>query len=227
MLEYLRLSREHRPSERKFRLFVCACCRQLWPFLTDPRSRRAVEVAERYADGLTDEAFARAAAAEAGNFNGPYRSRWPGWMEWRVRLYAALAAAGSAECPLRLRDLLHEAAAGVALFREGGPIDAAPGETPLGAEKAPCDLLREIIGNPFRPASLERSCLTPAVLALAHAAYEERALPAGTLDPARLAVLGDALEEAGCADAELLAHCRGPGPHVRGCWAVDAVRSVD
>jgi hypothetical protein len=46
---------------------------------------------------------------------------------------------------------------------------------------------------------------------------------AGRLDPTRLAVLADALEEAGCADAELLGHLRGPGLHVRGCWAVDSL----
>jgi hypothetical protein len=56
---------------------------------------------------------------------------------------------------------------------------------------------------------------------LARAAYEERHLPPGRLDAARLAVLADALEEAGCADAGLLDHLRGLGPHVRGCWAVD------
>jgi hypothetical protein len=62
-----------------------------------------------------------------------------------------------------------------------------------------------------------------AVRRLAEAAYAERQLPAGALDPARLAVLADALEEAGLTDAELLHHLRGPGPHVRGCFAVDAV----
>ena len=55
----------------------------------------------------------------------------------------------------------------------------------------------------------------------AEATYENRSLPGGTLDNARLAVLADVLEEAGCADAELLGHLRRPGPHVRGCWAVD------
>jgi hypothetical protein len=63
--------------------------------------------------------------------------------------------------------------------------------------------------------------LTPAGTALATTAYEERALPAGTLEPERLALLADALEDAGCANADLLGHLRGPGVHVRGCWCVD------
>jgi hypothetical protein len=58
---------------------------------------------------------------------------------------------------------------------------------------------------------------------LARAAYEERRLPSGELDLARLAVLADALEDAGCADAELLGHLRGTGPHVRGCHVLDAI----
>jgi hypothetical protein len=90
-----------------------------------------------------------------------------------------------------------------------------------------CDLLRDIFGNPFRAVT----CVEPdwlawqdgTLLQLARAAYEQRRLPEGTLDPGRLGVLADALEDAGCTDAELLAHLRGPGPHVRGCWAVDLV----
>jgi hypothetical protein len=58
---------------------------------------------------------------------------------------------------------------------------------------------------------------------LATAAYELRSFPSGEIDPARLAVLADALEDAGCQDAELLGHLRSPGPHVRGCFALDAI----
>jgi hypothetical protein len=88
-------------------------------------------------------------------------------------------------------------------------------------------LLRCIVGNPFRPApAVDVACLDrqdSTVARLARACYDDRRLPAGTLDPARLAVLADALEDAGCGDAELFGHLRGPGPHVRGCWAVDFV----
>jgi len=87
-----------------------------------------------------------------------------------------------------------------------------------------CFLLRDIFGTPFRPAPV----VDPAWLAwrggavreLARAAYEERRMPEGALDPVRLAVLADALEEAGCGDAELLGHLRGPGliVEVAGRW---------
>src|SRR5262249_27286914 len=89
------------------------------------------------------------------------------------------------------------------------------------------DLLREVFGNPFHPAP---PVATPVlawnggtVRLLAEAAYEHRTLPVGTLDPARLALLADALEDAGLDRPGLLAHLRSPGPHVRGCWAVDFV----
>jgi hypothetical protein len=77
-------------------------------------------------------------------------------------------------------------------------------------------LLRDIAGNPFRPVSLDLAWRTPAVLHLGQFIYDDRAFD-------QLPVLADALEEAGCASREVLDHCRGPGPHVRGCWAVDLV----
>jgi hypothetical protein len=83
--------------------------------------------------------------------------------------------------------------------------------------------LRDIFGNPFRPTTCDPAWRTPDAVALARAAYDERQLPAGTLDTARLVVLADALEEAGCDSADLLNHLRQPGDHVRGCWAVDAI----
>jgi hypothetical protein len=89
------------------------------------------------------------------------------------------------------------------------------------------ELIRDVFGNPFRPApSVDAAWLGwngGTVLALAEVAYEERQLPEGKLDRARLVLLADALEDAGCGEADLLAHLRGPGPHVRGCWALDLI----
>jgi hypothetical protein len=90
--------------------------------------------------------------------------------------------------------------------------------------KAHADLLRDIFGPaPLHPILIDPSWRAPTVAALAQAAYEERQLPPGLLDPARLAVLCDALEEAGCPpDHRLLLHLRGPA-HTRGCFAVDLI----
>ena len=82
---------------------------------------------------------------------------------------------------------------------------------------AQASLLRDIFGNPFRPVAIDPAWLAldnGAIVKIAQRIYEERAF-------ADLPILADALEEAGCTNAELLAHCRHPGPHVRGCWAVD------
>ncbi|MDY3554487.1 hypothetical protein R5W24_003611 [Gemmata sp. JC717] len=77
-------------------------------------------------------------------------------------------------------------------------------------------LIREVFGNPFRRLALAPAWQSETVLALARGIYADRAFD-------RLPILADALQDAGCADADALAHCRGPEPHVRGCWVVDMV----
>jgi hypothetical protein len=98
--------------------------------------------------------------------------------------------------------------------------------TPTGGEydfDVPDALAREIFGNPFRPITIRPEWRTGAVISMAATVYEERALPSGQFDPVLLAILADALEEAGCASHDFLGHLRGPESHIRGCWAVDAV----
>jgi hypothetical protein len=96
--------------------------------------------------------------------------------------------------------------------------------TPWG-DAAHAAFLRDIFGPlPFRSVSLDPAVLSwndATVVRIARAAYDERDMPSGLLDNVRLAVLADALEEAGCRDQEILSHCRSGGEHVRGCWVVD------
>jgi hypothetical protein len=101
--------------------------------------------------------------------------------------------------------------------------DRMSGSYPPPADVNQARLLRCVF-NPFRPAAVDLAWLAwhgGAAVKLAEAVYEERELPSGHLDAARLAILADMLEEAGCADPQLLGHLRLPGPHVRGCWVVD------
>ncbi len=80
-----------------------------------------------------------------------------------------------------------------------------------------CRVLQDLFGNPFRARWLDEAWLAyeeGLVRRLARVIHEER-------DFERLPILADALEEAGCADAVLLGHCREPGEHFPGCWVVD------
>ena len=77
-------------------------------------------------------------------------------------------------------------------------------------------LVRCVAGNPFRPVALDPSWLTSTVVALARGIYDDRSFD-------RLPILADALQDAGCDSDSVLSHCRGDGPHVRGCWVVDAI----
>jgi hypothetical protein len=199
-----------RASDRRLRLFACACCRAVWCYLSAPRSRGAVEVAERYADALATEAelqrahvLADHAAQQTLGRGGGRRFDRPLPPSEAKALYAAQTAAPH---PPFLRGAL-------AWVGWDGEVRS----------RGPA-LLRDLFGNPFRPVALDPAWLawnSGTIPKLAQALYEDRELPSGHLDHHRLAVLADALEDAGCTDLDLLAHCRGEGPHVRGCWVVD------
>ena len=77
-------------------------------------------------------------------------------------------------------------------------------------------LLRDVFGNPFRPAAFSPAWRTDTVLALAQQMYDTR-------DFGAMPIMADALQDAGCDNGDVLNHCRGDGPHVRGCWVVDLV----
>jgi hypothetical protein len=186
MLDFLR----GRASDRKLRLFACALGRRLWDRFGQEEVRRAVEWAERVADGQ----------AGPDELDGVCKAAC-----WSVRAgHAAWAAANSAYPAARHAAAAAATQAGMTGLRKAGVAA----------------VLREVF-HPFRPVAADPSWRTPDVVMLAEAAYQERLLPQGALDTARLALLADALEDAGCTDEEVLGHLRGPGPHVRGCWALD------
>jgi len=209
MLEYL----QGKASERKLRLFAAACCRRIWHLLTDERSRRAVEAAEQFADGLITRENLKTASQQAWASRS---STWESRAQGAVAVWTARESIDPQilKCLVSVMEVLNSLAVQAANY-EGESQDGEP---------TSATLLHCILGIPSRPIVIPPAVLAwhdAVVVRLAQAAYEDRLLPAGTLDNGRLAVLADALEEAGCTEADILGHLRGPGPHVRGCWPVD------
>jgi hypothetical protein len=213
-------------SDRKLRLFGCACVRQAWHLLDDPRWRDAVETSERYADG-------EARAEELATAQSATRSACPPDAVTRAEGMALAVARGVFALTQtgENRAWYATVAATESVFLLVADTYNHASTPPTAyivrktARRVRVALLACIVGPRPLPA------VNPAWLALgdgtvarlARAAYDDRNLPDGTLDPALLAALADALEDAGCTDADLLGHLRSPGPHVRGCWAVDLV----
>jgi hypothetical protein len=204
---------DERTSDRKRRLFAVACLRRFAHLLDDRRSRRALEVAERYAEGLAteaerqeaeDAAFEAHAEMHLGRFSGETLVPWSWAGEQLTRAAALVVSCG----------LYYAEDAADYARRSLGGTGGARAEQQEEAEQ--CRLLVEIVG-PADPVALEPAWLASndgAAAILARVVHEEQAFDL-------LPVLADALEDAGCANEDLLSHLRGPGPHLRGCWAVD------
>ena len=228
MLAFLR----GRASDRKLRLFACACCRRLWNLLTDQREWKSIEFAERCAAGLATTKQLHE-LGWGGLYEGPPAVYPDSWQAASVSSeYGIGMVANSGTALDNEADVVWKAAFQKSLGRGDSLAEAqSAADAVVPAEwfalkeneqKFQSHLLHDLFGFLlFRPVALDPAWRTRAVTALATAAYEERILPVGTLDPDRLAVLSDALEDAGCGNTDILSHLRGPGPHVRGCWVLD------
>jgi hypothetical protein len=189
-----------RASDRKLRLFAVACCRRVWRFLTDSRSKEAIERAEEFAEGRLAVELLQEAESDA----------WEAYQHQNDAAYhasqaAVWAAHDSGEFAAR------EAAYTVIAATVCDPTD--PEEDNIYQAIS----LRCIIGNPFRPVTINPTWLAwndGTVRKIAQSIYDERAFD-------RMPILADALTDAGCDHADLLNHCRDEGPHVKGCWVVD------
>jgi hypothetical protein len=197
-------------SARKKRLFGCACCYRLWDRLPDPRCRTAVRVAERFADGASPADALATARHAAMSIIGRYAhvERRNPHIDDERELYSGTAACSNvaSDDPDHSRWAWKDVAETLLEAGSRWHVELA----------ATCVLLRCVFGNPFRPATLDPAWLTSDVLLLARGIYEEKAFD-------RMPILADALQDAGCDSEEVLTHCRGPGPHARGCWVVDLV----
>jgi hypothetical protein len=216
MLEFLR----GKASERKLRLFAVACCRLFWDSLNIGATRQSIEIIERYADNQATEAELSRAQKAAHN------------AAWYIRDYPHLKDDTAAR--LRCREALgiptDETLSALytdevlsRLYFVGFMantsarlrVDAVPMHRtdPLLVRFSP-RFCRDILGDPFWRVTINATWRTSNVTGLAQAIYDDRAFD-------RLPILADALEDAGCDNADILNHCRQPGEHVRGCWVVD------
>jgi len=183
-------------SDRKLRLFACGVARHLWEKLEQAEVRSAVAFAEKLADGLIRKGRLPLLRQCAQVQRAAEQSIGFG----RAGARAMYGAAGTA----------YDDALGAA------QIAVREGVSTGLRKKGVASVIREVFGNPFRPVAFSPAWRTDTAVSLARQMYESR-------DFSAMPILADALQDAGCEDATILDHCRGAGPHVRGCWAVDLV----
>jgi hypothetical protein len=197
-------------SERKMWLFACAYCQLTWHLLPE-LCHRLVEAVERYADKEAKRSELRALfdgykphqVATSALPGGNQAAEAVGHLGWHWRWGTSTN-----------RD--HPSLYNVSRSAAESLAKSMPWQEARHMER---QLLLDIFANPFRPVRLDPTWLTwhdGTVQKVAQAIYDERAFD-------RLPILADALEEAGCTNADILNHCRQPGDHVRGCWVVDMI----
>jgi hypothetical protein len=187
-----------RLTDRKARLFIVACCHLVADLFTDHESRNAVDMGERYTAGEASDDDRIKAWTSVGNDLSDRIQDASWWAdeaaEWAV-------------------DILYKDGS---VYRAAARASRSATHAKPGSVVQQRSLLHCIVGNPFRPVAVDPAWLTPTVLSLAEGIYADRAFD-------RLPILADALQDAGCEDANILGHCRSDGPHARGCWVVDLV----
>ncbi len=202
-----------RATTRQFLLLAVALCRQIWDRFPFDECRQIVEAVERLADhprvsdgdyDILDEVNATTAALQERYHRIHETEERP-----RGACLAAMACGGVWHDPGEMIMKVADSAVIAVVGRTTGRAWHDQVRTQNWA-------LHELFGNPFRPVAFAPNWRTETAVVLASGIYAERAFD-------RLPILADALEEAGCEHADVLTHCRGLGPHVRGCWVVDGV----
>jgi hypothetical protein len=206
-----------RLGARKARQAAVAWCRRVAELFRDARCRRAWETVRRCAGGDVDAHELDAARAHVVSFLDYDPVSYEVFVEAAHALYYALSADFSDP-----RTLLNAAEHAATARAHHAPGRAAARlffrQDAWLAERAyQCDVLRDLAGNPFREVRIDPAWVAAndgAAVRLARVIDAERRWE-------DMPILADALEEAGCTSADVLAHCRGAGPHENGCWVLD------
>jgi hypothetical protein len=188
-------------SPRKFRLLMVAWFRFAPHMALDPRVCEAADLAERFAD---DRSLRGVVRGFHGGFPNGLDTAYH-CLTWPYQRMTDSAAMRFAHV------------AGGRPTRDS-PADPQAHDELFALRRVWVACVHCLFGNPFRPVAFADAWRTETAVALATGIYEDRAFD-------RLPILADVLEEAGCDHADVLSHCRGPGPHARGCWGVDLVLS--
>jgi hypothetical protein len=212
MLRYM----ETAASDRKMRLFECACVRRVWHRVSDERLERVLFGLENFADGLISAHELKPIHELAWEVEeddlAPEESRC---LAYELGIATRVKQPDS---PFMDDGPIHtfsgRSSAAVAGFGTGDQEEFQRRKAIERTQQAA--LVRDIFGNPFRPAALDSAWRTSTAVSLASQMYESREFGA-------MPILADALQDAGCDNDDILHHCRGDGPHVRGCWVVDLV----
>jgi len=199
MLEFLK----GKANDRKYLLTSLHACRILWNSVRLPILWTGLTICERQFEG-------RSSPSEMNRLLKVFANRLdsllintsdPGWNGKRNAVMGILLLVDETVARAFGRD--------TDICGMAGCIIPAEGE-------GYAHVIRDIFGNPFRPITVNPSWRTSTVVSLASGIYEDRAFD-------RMPILADALQDAGCDNEDVLNHCRQPGEHCRGCWAVDLV----
>jgi hypothetical protein len=217
-----------RVSERKLRLLACACQWFDRRVRSVPRADETIALAERYADGevTCDVGWAELGCPELGT------EGWdPIWallgLFWAQPFHAAVVSLPTPDQDDAPQTGSRRHACDLVRCVFGTPFPRRSVRKNRWLARAALGLLSALGGHPTRPSEptgdevlpspiCSPGWLTDTVLALARQMYASREFSA-------MPILADALQDAGCEEEQILNHCRGPGPHVRGCWVVDSV----
>jgi hypothetical protein len=207
-------------TNRRARLFSIACCRNIWHLFEDSCCREAVLVADWFIDGKAHSVQLREVRRRVQAIGGPRADPGDQAALSVVRMWDGANAVWHATAKMpRITAVCGAMRRVLANFawEQAGHCGIEVTVAQQSASELLAEFLRDIFGNPFRPVWVHPDSLTwndGTVPKLAQTIYDDRRFDL-------LPILADALEEAGCDHADVLAHCRGSGSHVRGCWVVD------